>query len=393
MSAGAIKRLARDNIIDEIQHTRRVIRIWETVRDLINNPEIAVSGRLTLTQKNGQRAIAWKGVAEISKQFQVPTLLLDATLPEESILQVYHPQVEVVANIDVAMPPYVHIHQILKAPTSSTKLKNEKHIDEIRRYVLKRWIELGCMSTLVVCQMKVEAELKKRGLPDGITVAHYNDIAGIDDWRDVRLLILVGRTAPGPDKMEEIAGALSGARPIEIEANGFPWYRTVKRGIRLPDGSGIGTRGDLHPDRMVEAIRWQVLEGELVQALGRGRGVNRTPETPLDADLLFDAALPITVNKVSIWERPSLLLETAAEGVMLITPKDMVRLWPEIWPNDKAADRTLRQGVPVLPGFVQVSYQLKGPKMKLRVGYFDPAIIPDPHAWLETNLGPLVAPA
>ena len=130
-----------------------------------------------------------------------------------------------------------------------------------------------------------------------------------------------------------------------------------------------------------------------MQALGRGRGVNRTPETPLDADLLFDAALPITVNKVSIWERPSLLLETAAEGVMLITPKDMVRLWPEIWPNDKAADRTLREGVPVLPGFIQVSYQLKGPKMKLRVGYFDPAIIPDPHAWLETKLGPLVAPA
>ena len=61
-----------------------------------------------------------------------------------------------------------------------------------------------------------------------------------------------------------------------------------------------------------------------MQALGRGRGVNRTAETPLDVDLLFDAALPITVNEVSIWERPSLLIETAAEGVMLITPKDMV---------------------------------------------------------------------
>ena len=95
-------------------------------------------------------------------------------------------------------------------------------MDEIRRYVLKRWIELGCMSTLVVCQMKVEAELKKRGLPDGITVAHYNDIAGIDDWRDVRLLILVGRTAPGPDKMEEIAGALSGARPMKSRPTASP---------------------------------------------------------------------------------------------------------------------------------------------------------------------------
>src|SRR5580658_7783609 len=32
-----------------------------------------------------QRVIEWKGVEQISKQFQVPTLLLDATLPEASI--------------------------------------------------------------------------------------------------------------------------------------------------------------------------------------------------------------------------------------------------------------------------------------------------------------------
>ena len=64
---------------------------------------------------------------------------------------------------------------------------------------------------------------------------------------------------------------------------------------------------------------------------------------------------------------------TAAEGVMLTAPVDMVRLWPDLWPNEKAADRTMAAGVPALPGFEQVAYQLKGPKMKQRIGHFDRA--------------------
>ena len=51
-----------------------------------------------------------------------------------------------------------------------------------------------------------------------------------------------------------------------------------------------------------------------MQALGRARGVNRTRETPLDIDLLFDTCLPITVDEVVIWQPPSLLIATAAEG-------------------------------------------------------------------------------
>ena len=74
---------------------------------------------------------------------------------------------------------------------------------------------------------------------------------------------------------------------------------------------------------------------------------------------------------------------------MLTAPVDMVRLWPELWPNEKAAYRTIQQGVPALPGFEQVHYQLVGPKMKRRLGHFDRALIPDPHAWLPERLGPL----
>jgi Bifunctional DNA primase/polymerase, N-terminal/Primase C terminal 2 (PriCT-2) len=152
MSNAELKRLARNHdLIDAIQHARRIIRIWEAVRELLENPETTVSGRLTLKQRNGQRVVEWRGVAPISAQFLQPTLLLDATLPDRSILQVYHPQVEVVADIKVAMPPHVRVQQILQAPTSSNKLDNKKHLDEVYRYILRRFIEIGRQPTLVIC--------------------------------------------------------------------------------------------------------------------------------------------------------------------------------------------------------------------------------------------------
>jgi hypothetical protein len=290
------------------------------------------------------------------------------------------------------MPPHVTVRQVLRSPTSSSKLSNEKHLAEVRRYVLQRWIETGRKSMLVITQEKAEIYLKERGLPKGVEVEHYNDVTGIDDYRDVRLLVLVGRTAPGPGAIETMAAALSGAQPVSCSsADGrFAWYPKIKRGIRLSDGRGIETQGDRHPDDFVEAVRWQVHEAELVQAVGRARGINRTEASPLDIDLLFDSCLPITVNDVATWKPPSLLVETAAEGVMLTSLVDMMKVWPRLWPNQTAARRTLNQGVPVLSGFEPVTYQLKGPKMKPRLGHFDRTLISDPKTWLREWLGDLL---
>jgi hypothetical protein len=394
MSEAEITTLAGNkDVIDTIQHTRRVIQIWEAVGDLLKDPSITVSGALTLRQRNGQRVVGWKGAGKIRKQFHAPTLLLDATLPPRALLQVYWPQVELAADIRAAMPTHTRIRQVLRAPTSSNKLDDENHLDSMQRTILQRWIETGRQPTLVICQQKVENELQRYGLPENITLTHYNNIAGLDDFKTVRLAMLIGRTAPGPRAMETLAATLSGRQPIEAadERGGFVWYERVTRGIRLRDGRGIKTSGDRHPDPFVEMVRWQVHEGELMQALGRARGVNRTAETPLDIDLLFDTCLPITVDEVVLWRPPSLLYVTAAEGVMLNAPVDMVRLWPKLWPNEKAAYRTTQEGVPALPRFEQVVYQLKGPKMNRRLGHFDRALIPDPRAWLEERLGPLAA--
>jgi hypothetical protein len=398
MPADEFDRLRKNSrVIEKIAYARRIIQILEELRYMLKHPEILVSGRLLIDEHNGLRGIRWRGIDTVGKQFRIPTLLLDATLPDLAVLQVLHPQAEIVADISVALPPDVCIRQLLGAPTSSRKLietsrfkRPDQHLDSVRRYILQRWIETGKQPSLVICQMKVEKWLEGK-LPEGISLAHYNAIAGLDQYKDVRLLILVGRPQPGPDAVETIAGMLSGSMPTTATggSNGFNWYDQVCRGIRLQDGSGVAVDGDQHPDPFAESVRQLITEAELVQALGRARAVNRSVQAPLAIELLFDTVLPVTVDQVSPWPDPSLLVETAAEGVMLTSPVDLVKVWPALWPNDKAADRTIAMGVPALPGFDRITYQLDGPKMARRTAYFDRKMIPDPRTWLEARLGPL----
>jgi bifunctional DNA primase/polymerase-like protein/primase-like protein len=377
--------------VTAIRHSRDMIRIWEDVLNLINNFEISVSGRLTLLHESRRRCIQWRGVSRINRKFIGPTLLIDATLPAPSILEIYHPRAEVVADIGVAMPPHVRIKQILNAPTTSRKLNSASHLMELRRHVLQSWMQYGRQRTLVITQKKAADWLMESKLPESISIEHYNAIGGLDAYRDVRLMILAGRTAPGPQAMEVLAGIMTGAQPVLIASgpSGFSWYGPAVHGIRLADGSGLAVDADRHPDPVVEDIRWLICEAELIQALGRARGINRTSELPLDIELLFNNVLPVTVAVVTNWEIPSLLIETAVEGVMLTAPVDMVRAWPKLWPNEKAADRTLKEGVQALPGFVEVTYQLVGAKKKRRRGWFSPDI--DPESWIKDRLGPVAS--
>jgi len=308
---------------------------------------------------------------------------------------VLHPEAEIVADIRVPMPKCVKIRQVLKTPTSSYKLIKtehpEKHLEEVRRYILQRYFETGYGKTLVIIQKEVQEYLEGK-LPDNISLEHFNAISGLDKYKDVRLQILIGRTQPGPEGIEAQAATLSGEMPKRHvpQNTRFKWYRRVIRSIRLRDGTGVAVLGDRHPDSFCESVRYQKTEDELIQALGRGRGVNRADATPLSIDLLFDTVLPITVDEVTYWDAPSLLYTIAFDdGVMLESPVDLVKVWPALWANRKAASRCIKEGVPKIPGFERVIYQLAGAKMNQRIGHFDLSKIPEPRLWLEGKLGRL----
>jgi Primase C terminal 2 (PriCT-2) len=403
--------------VPEIRRARYMAGAWRAMRELLEMPEGTVSGRLILEEKNEKSILRHRGVREIVEARKVPTLILDATLPNASVLRAWYPQIEVVADIEVEMPPHVHIRQVLRAPVSQRKLwgteKREavgRNRQAIRRYILQRWLEIDRQPMLVICQMELEKWLKESGLPQGIAVEHYNAISGLDQYKGVRSLVLVGRTIPSPTICEAFAGALTGVQPRTVEpAMPSSWYDTVIRGIRLADGTGIAVEADQHPDPMAEAVRNQICEAELMQALGRARAINRTGETPLQVDILADVVLPITVNEVVGWEEPSEVIEMAIEGIVLTAPKDMAKAWPGLWATERMAKWALNKlkaaggGAGELRTFSFESlfsltkmssallYTAATTKFRRAAASFDPRTLPNPRAWLEARLGSLAS--
>jgi hypothetical protein len=401
--------------VPTIRKARFRIGMWHALRDLLEAPRGTVSGRLAIkVNKKGMRVLRIRGVREIVEARKVPTLILDATLPDVAILRTWYPQVKVVADIEVAMPASVHVRQVTNAPVSQRKLwgtgKKEaagRNRRAIRRYILQRWLETGRQSMVVICQKELETWLKEAGLPERIAVEHFNAISGLDQYKHVRSLILIGRTVPSPTAVEDLAGALTGIEPAKVASTGN-WYDRVNRGIRLADGSAAGVECDQHPDPMAEAVRYQICEAELMQAFGRARAINRTPETPLQVDILADVVLPVTVDEVVRWKAPSPAVEMAAEGIVLSSPEHMAAAWPEVWATARTAKWTLK-GLKAAGGggggekdtfsilnlliekvsFSPFALLYRLDATKFSSAFFDPPAIPTPRSWLEARLGTL----
>jgi hypothetical protein len=384
------------------RHIRTFHRIWLTARELLELEGDVVSGRLFLanakTNHGTVRVVRTRGIHEIAKQYVVPTFVMDATLPAKSILEKWFPDVEIVGNIEVPMT-YATVKQVLGAPVAEKKLLGSKrNLKAVHRYVLREWIRTGRGSALVVMQKDPAAALRALGLPPEIATEHFNAIEGLDQYKNVPLLMSIGRTQPGPAAFEEDAGALSGIEPVKAGARpGRPrWFDKVTRGIRMRDGTGVAVVCDQHPDPLAEAVRRQVCEAKIVQAVGRGRGVNRGPENPVSYHILSDVVLPITVDVAAEWDWPELEVYMVAEGIWLESPADMARAWPDVWATAQAAKDWLRGntvGFPLVDYYKgklhRVRYHLTGAKQKWRTAWVDPAVVPDARAWLEARLGSL----
>ncbi|KQO49938.1 DNA-primase RepB domain-containing protein [Methylobacterium sp. Leaf85] len=395
---------------DKARHSQAFITLWNAARGLLYDEEVEVSGRLyidTRDDDDGRVLVAKaRSLKSVPKQWRKPTLILDATLPSLEILQAFYPEVEPAPAIEAAMP-HVRVRQVIDSPTSGRKLKPDedgsagRNLRAIRREILRRFLAVGRTPVLVIAQKAISEWLRSSGLPAGISTEHFNNVAGLDQYRAVRGLIVVGRTLPSPLAVEALAGAITGK---DIE-KADPWYPKPVKGLRTRDGYPVGMECEAHPDPVADACRWQICEGELMQALGRARGVNRTAADPLDIDIIANVVLPMTVDVAEPWNPPGEEIEMQIEGVVLDSAADMAAAWPDVWATDQAARHwvhrraeEVRHSVPDpyknslyigIRNAVAFRYQRPGARQKWRTGAYDPAVVPDPMGWLESRLGPL----
>ena len=159
--------------------------------------------------------------------WSVPTLLIDATLDIE-LVRPFWPRVEHKGAFDVATP-YQTIRQATGRSFSKSALLAGNYKPGKTDYNARKRRNLGAVilrearkagaKTLVVGNKSIIDAL---ALPsDLVEAAWFNAIAGHDEWRDARLIIIVGRPMPSPKDIEAKAGALSGAAPVVLDG----WYQ------------------------------------------------------------------------------------------------------------------------------------------------------------------------
>ena len=158
-------------------------------------------------------------------------------------------------------------------------------------------------------------------------------------------LVVVGRTAPPPAAVERLAEALTGAAVPLLSG----WYQRAEAMREMTGPQMLAAEADRHPDLIAEAIRWQICEGELLQIIGRGRGVNRREKvTPLDVLVLTDVALPLpiaeTLVAADLAPGPAELM-LAAGGIAFENARHAAQAYPALWPSHEAVRKALRRGV------------------------------------------------
>jgi hypothetical protein len=335
-------------------------KAWELAADLLISdndfsPNIEIIRGDAMPRREGTGDfLRLKYRREISKSYSdKPTLLLDATGRVELVRQ-YYPDVEMVAEVSAATP-YRHVRQITDRPCAksmfvypSDSKTAEKNIKRLTRYLeveAAKYRGQGAddFDVLIVCQLDVELALNVVVDIPRLDIAHFNDIAGSNKWSGVAKLIILGRTLPSPEVIEQLASVICGKPVSSITGAANNWFKFPVP-IHKNDGSTEYVMAPRHPDPIAEAVRWSICEGQLLQTEGRGRAVNRTADNPLDVDILTNIPLPITVDETTTWDEilPSPIEVMAARGIVGLDWPTVAAVLPDVFKNKKAVEDWFR---------------------------------------------------
>ena len=282
-----------------------------------------------------------------------PTIILSATAQTE-LLQHIWPQVQTVAEVN-PQAPHAKVRQILWS-ASKAKLKNNNHMMKIKHYIEARAFEFrgrGAVidgrrvDVLVIAQLEAEEALKSLCLPENVDTAHLNAVEGIDKWKDVACLISIGRTMASHVEVALMAEVLSGS---VVESVG-EWYPREYVGIRVNGAGEVGhpTLMEVHPDPIAEAVRWSIAEAGVLQAIGRGRAVNRSENDPLQIDIISTLVLPLAVDEVLGDDaiKPDPFTVMAGRGLVVANSAShgkwgvVQKALPDLFPTEDAARKAL----------------------------------------------------
>jgi putative DNA primase/helicase len=400
---------------------RKLATMWRLLGEAIDGGAEA-AGRVCLEMVKDasgaeHEALVLRWTASIAEGWNAPTLHIDATLRPDLVRHIF-PRLEMAADIRLETP-----HQRTVAVTgksfSHAALTDEKAVLRVWQAVRLR-AAMTPGETLVILPKRAEDIIRAAGpVPDHIHVLHHNATQGLDRFGKVALLIVVGRTMPPPGVVSHMAAAITG-QPVEDIGTADGWYRVEMATVPAKDGSAVTLPRESHLPGLPEEIRRAICEDQLLQAIGRGRGVNRTAADPLEVEVWSDAAPPVEVDAFRLYEAPTKDEAAVAAGIWAESAADLSALHPSLGTANaiKAARKRLgslsnntyhwettptsqqpegqeemtaqaQQFLMAGPHLRFAAYKKAGPGMRPGVMIWDSRTCPDPQAALSAAVGPL----
>jgi putative DNA primase/helicase len=331
--------------------------MWQAVEELLSGPFDATGRLRTEIKTNADGSVLHlklNGRRDIHERIAgLPIVVLDATLNID-IVQKFLPRIKLALDLEV-QAPHERVTQVVGLPVGKASLarlepgkrrpEEEQRIANKRERLLTVVRRLAAGRRCVVITNKDLAPLFV-GAGENIEVAHFNAIEGIDRWRDVDVLITIGRPMPAPNDVEKMAAALTG-RPVSLPEHppkrpgGRPQKMVeMARPIRLKSGAEVALPCRVFELPEAELIRPAVTEAAIVQAVGRARGVNRSAAKPVEVYMiLHDTTVPIAADSVVEFDKlePTKVDTMIDGGLVPQWSMDAIKLYPGLWPTSQAA--------------------------------------------------------
>ena len=112
----------------------------------------------------------------------------------------------------------------------------------------------------------------------------------------------------------------------------------------LADGSGAQFERLAYADPAAQSVHRGIYDGSIEQAIGRGRGLNRTADNPLETHLFGNCPLSMPVAAIERWRRPSRLVKMLLQlGIVPLNAADMARFCAGLFPSAGAARQAIKR--------------------------------------------------
>lgn len=377
----------------------QVIGLWSALADLLSGATTAVAKVwLGGMGKDGQRPIRiWRRKPMAQELTRLPLLHLDATLRPELAATVL-PGLDCVTV--EAHAPHQHIRLIsgsfrkgkLCSDPRAGAVEAQRRANRLQECVdYVRWHALRHAGGRILVITYLATEAAFADIP-GVETAHYNAVAGLDNWGNISALFLIGRPLPSSVDLGETTGAL-----FDRSVRGDYAARDV--GVVLASGRPSAIRAIRHTDPFAEVLRGSICDDEVMQALGRGRGVNRTASNPLEVHLMADVVVPLAYQRVQAWATvcPDIVQQMLLASLAVDSPADAARLHPQLFVNVSQAEKAFQRAAfgghfPIRDTYREMSaksaaYRLGGRGRGWQRAWWIVGSVADARRTLETAVG------